>query len=135
MSEIKSDKQIIENSAETIFQFLSDFNSFKNLMPDQVIDWKSTGDTCSFTIQGLPAISMKILEKIPYKKISYASQGATPLSFELMCMLSEINGTSTESQIIFKADMNPMISMMASKPLQNFVNILNQKLKEFFEKK
>jgi len=115
MSEIKSEKLEVNNSAEKIFSFLSNFNNFKSLMPEQVSEWKSTEDTCSFTIQGLPSIGMKIHEKIPFKKITYTSQGNSPLGFELI--------------------LNPMLSMVASKPLQNFVNILNQKLKDFFSKK
>ena len=133
MSEIKSEKLEVKTSAETIFTTLSNFNHFKQLMPDQVIDWKSTEDTCSFTIQGLPAISMKIHEKIPQKKIVYIAQGNSPLNFELICLLNESAEKQTETQMIFKADLNPMLSMMVSKPLQNFVNILNQKLKDLFE--
>ena len=135
MSEIKSEKLEVNNSAEKIFSFLSNFNNFKSLMPEQVGDWKSTEDTCSFTIQGLPSIGMKIHEKIPFKKIVYTSQGNSPLGFELICMLNENIHEKTETQMIFKANLNPMLSMVASKPLQNFVNILNQKLKDFFEPK
>ena len=135
MSEIKSEKLDVNNSAEKIFSFLSNFNNFKSLMPEQVIDWKSTDDTCSFTIQGLPGIGMKIHEKIPYKKVVYISQGNSPLGFELICMLIEKTQADTETQMIFKANLNPMMNMMVSKPLQNFINILNQKLKDFFEAK
>ncbi len=38
------------------------------------------------------------------------------------------------AQIIIDADINPMMSMMVSKPLQNFVNILAQRLKDLMEK-
>jgi len=135
MADIKSTKQTVGNTAENIFSFLSDFNNFKNLMPEQVKDWQSTEDTCSFTIQNLPAISMKIHEKLPFTKIVYTSHSETPIKFELIYFLKNKSASQTETQLIFKADLNPMLSMMVAKPLQNFVDILNQKLKEFFEKK
>lgn len=102
-------------------------------MPEQIINWQSTEDTCSFTIKGMTDLSMKIKEKIAFHTILITSYGKVPFDFELKCSFEDFGNFQTQSQLIFIADLNPMLSMMASKPLQNFVNMLNSKLKETAE--
>ena len=129
MKAIESEKLIINSSQEKIYHFLSNFNNFGKLMPEQIINWQSTETTCSFTIKGMTDLSMQIKEKMPFHTILISSFGKTPFEFELKCSFEALDANKTESQLIFFADLNPMLSMMASKPLQNFVNMLNVRLK------
>jgi len=133
MTKIESEKLSINNSAENIFTFLSNFNNFEKLMPEQIINWQATEDTCSFTIKGMTDIGMRIKEKIPNSKIVIVPDGKVSFGFELLCLLEETAADKTNTQIVFNADLNPMLKMMAAKPLQNFVNLLVQKLKELFD--
>jgi hypothetical protein len=130
MKKIESEKLIINNSQEKIYSFLSNFNNFGKLMPEQVINWQSTETTCSFTIKGMTDLSMQIKERIPNHTILVSSYGKTPFDFELKCAFDAIDELKTQSQLSFFADLNPMLIMMASKPLENFVNMLNAKLKQ-----
>lgn len=133
MSIINSDKLIINRSNGVLFNFVADFNNFGKLMPEQVTDWKSTADTCSFTIRGMASLSMHMVVRQPNDKIVMASVGDKPFSFELICHLVAISEESTEAQLIFDAQLSPMIAMIATRPLQNFVNILVSKLKAYAE--
>ncbi|MFZ4400222.1 MAG: hypothetical protein ACOYO1_09325 [Bacteroidales bacterium] len=130
MKKIESEKLIIHNSQEKIYNFLSNFNNFGKLMPEQIINWQSTETTCSFTIKGMTDLSMQIKERTPFQTILITSYGKTPFDFELKCSFDAIDEMKTASQLVFFADLNPMLSMMASKPLENFVNMLNAKLKQ-----
>jgi hypothetical protein len=127
---IESDKVEINNSAERIFNYLSDFNNFGKLMPSQVTNWQSTTDDCSFTINGMATIGMKIYEKTPFSKISITSNGKVPFEFKLFIHLAETSATTCTGQLTFESGMNPMIRMMVEKPLGNFFNMLVQKMKE-----
>jgi hypothetical protein len=133
MSTINSDKVIISRKDSIVFDFVSDFDNFGKLMPEQVTDWKSTADTCSFTISGMASLSMRMSLRQQYDKIVMSSEGKTPFAFELICHFQALNDISTETQLVFDADLSPMIAMMATRPLQNFVNILANKLKEYAE--
>ena len=99
-------------------------------MPPQVVDWQSTENDCVFKISGLATIGMKIVEKIPNSLIKISSNGKVPFEFTLNVNLSETSPTQTTGQLIFEADLNPMMKMMVEKPLRNFFNILAQKMKE-----
>ncbi|MCD4747381.1 MAG: hypothetical protein K8R58_13870 [Bacteroidales bacterium] len=132
MTEIKSDNIVINESTPVIFSFLGNFNNFEKLMPEQVINWESTDDTCSFTIKGMTSISMRIEDKVEYSKIFIVSYGKVPFTFNLSCFLESCNDKQTKVQLVLNAKLNPMLKMMAFTPLQNLVNILVSKLKEIF---
>ena len=129
MAHIKSDITEIKNSQEKVYNFLSNLDNFERLMPEQVINWKSTEDSCSFTIKGMTDLSMKISEKIPYSKINIVNGEKTQFNFNLTCQLLVREPNLTSAQIIFNAELSTMMEMLASKPLQNFVNMLASKLK------
>ena len=103
-------------------------------MPEQVINWKSTTDKCSFTIKGMTDLSLCIAEKRPFSKIIYRPDGKAPFDFSLEIKLTAIKENVCNAQILFNAELNTMLEMLARKPLQNFVNILVAKLKELGEK-
>jgi carbon monoxide dehydrogenase subunit G len=126
---IESEKAEIHKPASEVFSFLSNFNNFQKLMPEQVTNWKSTEEECSFTISGMAAIGMKITEKIPDSLLKISSNGKVPFDFTLGIHLSEDNPGKTTGQIIFESDLNPMMAMMVEKPLKNFFNILADRMK------
>jgi carbon monoxide dehydrogenase subunit G len=130
MTRIESDKTEIKKSAEEVYKFLSNFNNFQKLMPEQVTNWQSTEDTCSFTIAGMATLGMKIVEKKPNTLVKVSRDGKAPFDFTLECLLKEKNPNESEVQLAFDADLNPMMKMMAVKPLTNFLNLLVEKLKE-----
>lgn len=134
MTEFKSNVSEISIQAESIFSFLDDFNNFERLLPEQVTNWESTKDNCSFTIQGMASLKLLKGPKTEFNYISYNSDGNKPFKFSLHFHIDEKSETTTETKIIFKAGLNPMLKMMASRPLQNLVNIINEKLKEEMEK-
>ena len=98
-------------------------------MPEQVTNWKSTSDECSFTIAGMASLGMKIIEKTPNSLIKAGKHGSAPFDFTLSCTIAD-NGATSEVQLIFDADLNPMLKMMAERPLTNFLNLLVNKLKD-----
>ena len=132
MTEIKSNTIQINSTAESIYHFLTDFNNFEKLMPDQVINWKTTGDSCSFTIKGMAGLALKMDQLTKPSHGVYKSEDPSPFNFQLGF---EVNGAGNHSdvQCTLSASLNPMLKMMASRPLQNFVNLLVEKLKELFE--
>ena len=130
VTKIESEKVNINNSPENIFNYLSDFNNFEKLMPDQVTNWESTSDECSFTINGMATIGMKIVEKTPHSKIAISSNGKVPFDFQLFVVLESDAPEQCVGQLLFEAELNPMLKMMVEKPLGNFFNMLAQKMQD-----
>ena len=132
MTRIESSKVIISKSAQHLFDFLSDFNNYKPLMPENVANWESTKDDCSFSVSGMASFGMAIVDRISNDKVKISSTPKSPFRFELSFCL-ENNGDNTEAHILFEADLNPMIKMMAEKPLANLFEHMVLELKSFHE--
>lgn len=135
MSNYKSPKTLVNAPIKEVYSFLGNFNNFGQLMPQQQIsNWKSTEDTCSFTVQGMGDFGLKISEKIPETKIVMVPEAKKPLpiTFNLICDLASLTESTTEAVIRIEADLPAMIALMAGRPLQNLVNILAQRLQEHF---
>lgn len=100
-------------------------------MPEQVTDWVSDADTCSFNIKGMASLGMAIESKTPDSEIRIRRNGKAPFDFFLVCKIgSTENAAQSTLQLLFDADLNPMLKMMAEKPLTNFLNMLVNKFAE-----
>ncbi len=102
-------------------------------MPPQVTDWQSDGESCSFNIQNMATLGMRYSNKQPNNLISIVSDGKVPFNFNLQCAIDARGEKACDVVLELNADLNPMMMMMASRPLANFVNILAQKLREICE--
>ncbi len=120
----------VNTSCETVFSFLGDFRNFEDLLPDRVSNWKADESTCSFTIEGLADLSMRIDGKYPCSNIHIVSEGKNPVDFELDYFFYKTDEESCSVSIVFKVDLNPFMKSVASGPLQHFVELLGEKLQE-----
>jgi hypothetical protein len=133
MVTFRSEKVAIGRTDVFVFDFLSDFNNFRKLMPPQVTDWKSDGESCSFNIQNMATLGMRFKEKNPHQHLFIQSDGKVPFDFDLQCFIDKVNEHACSAVLEFNADLSPMLKMIAQKPLENFINILAQQLKAICE--
>jgi hypothetical protein len=113
MSKIESKIGHIKQSDEKIYNFFSDFNNFKHLIPpDKVKNWKATSDSCHFTVDGIGDAGMKIIEKTPFSLIKITSDGITPVNFSLWIQIKKINEKETGIKIVIEPLVNQMMLMM-----------------------
>jgi hypothetical protein len=133
MATFRSDEVTIGRTDGYVFGFLSDFNNFQKLMPPQVSDWQSDGERCSFNIQNMATLGMRFKSKLPNSHIFIEADGKVPFEFDLQCFITDIDGSNCTAKLELNASLNPMMMMLASKPLGNFINILAEKLKEVCE--
>lgn len=124
-------KVVPSATPDKVFTFLSDLNNLQSLMPDRVKNWQSDTESCTFTIQGMAEISMKIKDKQPNGKLILESFGKSPFSFTLDILIRE-SGAGSEACIVFNGDVNMFLKMVVEQPLSNFFGMLLDKLPEQF---
>ena len=124
MTRIESKKAALQQGAAEVFAFLSDFNNLAKLMPPQVEGFTVDGDTCRFTIKGMATIGLKYESKTPDSEVVMVKHGQAPFDLKLICKIGPGEETGSVLQLIFDADLNPFLKMMAEKPLGNFLNLL-----------
>jgi carbon monoxide dehydrogenase subunit G len=118
----------VNKSQKDLYHFLSDFNNFAQLMPDNTDKFELTQDGFLFALKGMPTIKLKLQEKTPFSKIVLASANEQ-FPFTLTVNIEE-KADKANANFIFDGKFNPMISMMVKKPLQKFINTLNNNIQK-----
>jgi len=103
-------------------------NNYERLMPEQVSQWKSDQNQCTFTIQGLATIELQVIRREAFEFILIESGPQTPIHFHMGCHLSQIDETACEAYLDFDGELSMMLEMMVKKPLQNLLDIMADKL-------
>ena len=123
MTKIESKKRSIKQTKETIFNFLSNFNNFEGLMPEKVTNWTSDEESCYFSISGIASLGMRIIETSAHSRIKMVDDGKVPFKFFFTVNL-EGDKEQTIVQLVFDAELNAMLKMVAVKPLNDFLESL-----------
>jgi len=119
----------INKPANEVYQFLADMNNHQQLMPDNIQDWSSTTDEARFGIQNMAKLALRIDNRIENTEINIIPFEKPPFDLELKWALSAA-GSSTEVIFTIAADLNMMMKMLASGPLQKLADHETQKLAE-----
>ncbi|TWI96802.1 carbon monoxide dehydrogenase subunit G [Mucilaginibacter frigoritolerans] len=114
-------KATINLPANTIYNFLSDFNNHQQLMPENIQNWTSTFNTAAFAIQNMGSISLKINSRTENSQIVIIPDQKPPFDMELKWELAT-NGADTLVTFTISAELNMMLKMLASGPLQKLAD-------------
>jgi len=116
----------VQKSASDLYNFLIDFKNFEQIMPKNTEKFKLTDDGFIFALKGMPAIKLRLVEKIPYSSIVL---GSTDDKFPFTLTISIIDdGNNSKANFNFDGKFNMMITMMVKKPLQKFIDTLSSNL-------
>lgn len=129
---IDSTKVKVEASQSEICEFLKDSNNMIHLLPkDNISDFKSSVEECSFKVQGGITISL-IQDGIEGdSKLFLKSGEKSPFPFKLTIQLDQVD-SATEGFIHFDGEVNMFLKMMVEKPLTNLFNYMSNKLQAYF---
>lgn len=114
----------INSNAKSIFEKLSNLENLKpilaNIPQDKIKaeDIHLTADTCSFNVENMGEVGVKIVEREEYKCIKFASD-KSPVEFNIWIQLVEKAPYDTKAKITFKADLPFMIKMFIKDKLAN----------------
>jgi hypothetical protein len=128
---IFTSKTKINKPVSEIYLFLADMNNHQKLYPENIKDWSSSVDEAHFKIENMASLALRIQERVENKEIKIASFEKPPFDLELKWVLHKANDT-TEVVFTLTADLNMMMKMLASGPLQKLTEHQTQKLSEIF---
>jgi carbon monoxide dehydrogenase subunit G len=114
-----------------IYNFLSNFDNFRHLIPaNKVQDWQSDESSCSFSVPPVGRLGIKIVEKEPFNLIKLSSLEKSTFVFTFWVQLKKESENETNVKLSLAAELNPMLEMMARKPLQEFLDKLVDQLEK-----
>jgi carbon monoxide dehydrogenase subunit G len=114
----------VSKSPEDVFEFLSDIKNFESLMPENISKFEVLGeDKFLFALKGMPEIILKKKEMIPPNKIVLGAAGGK-MDFSLIGNITKKDDNSSEVQLEFSGEFNPMMAMMIKGPISKFIETL-----------
>jgi hypothetical protein len=121
---LESPKVTVEKSAQYLFDSLSDVRNFEKLMPDTIAKFEVTGeDSFIFGLKGMPEIKLRMKEKNPSSQVILGA-ASEKLPFTLTGNITSLSDVSSEVQLSFDGDFNPMMAMMIKGPISKFIETL-----------
>ncbi len=125
---LESPSKIVEQSSETVFNFLSDVKNFEKLMPENIDKFELLNeDTFRFALKGMPEIVLRKEEANPNSKVILGA-ASSKLDFNLTADIEEIEASKSEVTLHFDGKFNAMMSMMIKGPITNFIKTLSSNL-------
>ena len=122
MTEFVSEVKTIPHDEDRIFSMLSDLSNLeriKDRLPqDKIQDFEFDSDSCSFAVAPVGKITFRIVEREPNKTIKFETTNS-PVPLFLWIQLKQVAPEDTKLKMTIKADLNPFIKPMVSKPLQD----------------
>ncbi len=114
-----------------IFKFVTDIRNFRQFVRQDIEDLKIDRESCSFHISPLGNVSLKIAQKEPSKKVVYAGSALSSNDFSLLLDIREGEAGKAEVMVTLDAEMNPVLKMMAAKPVTRFLETLIDEMEKF----
>ena len=125
---LESPKVTVDQSAEYLFNALSDVKNYEKLMPENIAKFEVLGDDIfNFGLKGMPEIKLRLKEGNPHTKVNLAA-ASDKLPFTLTANLESISEASTSVQLQFEGEFNPMMAMMIKGPISKFIETLAQNM-------
>jgi hypothetical protein len=130
---IDSTKVVVAANHEVVASFLKDSNNLIHMLPkEQIADWRSTAEECSFKVQGGVTISLIQDGSEGMEKIFMKSGEKSPFPFKLT-IFNNLSGLTSNGHIEFDGEVNKFLKMMLEKPLTSLFNQMAEKLQEHFQ--
>ena len=121
------------NSDQQIYNFISNFHNFKDLLPaDKVSGWESSEDKCSFQVDPLGRTGLMIIEKEPHTLVKMRSDPEfSSYQFNIWIQIKQAAESDTRIKITIEPQVNKMLLPMIKIPLKKFVDGLVDKIEGF----
>lgn len=125
---LQSKKTVVHKDQKSCYEFLSRPENYEGIMPDSTDKFKlNDKGGFLFKLKGMPEIPLVLNEKTPDSTVVWGS-GNKNFKFTLTIDIAEVSEQTSEVQIVFNGDFNPMMAMMVKNPLQKFIDTLSTNL-------
>jgi hypothetical protein len=119
-------------SAEEVFDFVTDIRNFEQFIPKgNINNWNAEKESCSFSVSMLGMVSVRLIEKEKYSKVVFMGDALKKNDFSLTLDISGNLNKTTDVKVKLSADLNPMMKMMATKSIGQFLEMLINEMENF----
>lgn len=119
-------------SAGKLFLFITDIRNFERFIPNgKISNWQAGKESGSFSVSMLGTVSLRLSEKVEYSKIVFKGDALKKNDFELALNISDNQQNPASVKVTLNAELNPMMKMIAVKPIGQFLEMLISEMEKF----
>jgi hypothetical protein len=119
-------------NAEEVFAFVTDIRNFEQFIPEKTINnWFAEKESCSFNASMLGEVMVRLVEKVKCSKVVFNGDAFKKNDFSITINITDNFKDPADVKILLSADLNAMMKLMASKPINQFMEILINKMESF----
>lgn len=124
----QSRKIKLNKSQELTFAHLKEMSNYESLMPENsTFEVHESGDGFAIQLSGLPKVGLRLKEIHEPSAIVFNSPSSN-FDYEMKVNIDSIGNEESEVYIDFNGKFNPMIEMMAKKPLTKLIETIADNL-------
>jgi len=131
---INTQKKRVNLSINKLFELSGNCKNFTHYLSDQVKDIHATEDSCTFTVENIAEITLKIMDRTPFNTIRFVAENDKNIPFFLTLNYTKVTENETDVEVVLDIDIPIFLKPVLQKPLQRFIDTLSEKIKNDTEK-
>ena len=119
-------------TAEEIYNFVTDIRNFEQFIPQETVkNWQAEKESACLNVPMLGTVNFRLAEKEMFSKVVFNGEALNKNDFSLILHISDNGKNPAEVKISLNADLNPVLKMMAAKPIGQFMEKLVNEMEVF----
>lgn len=131
MTEFVSDIKTIPHNDDVVYRVLSDLSKLETIkdkiLEDKIKNFSFDADSVSFHVDPIGAVKFIVQEREPNKLVKFKSE-KLPFDVFLWIQLVQKAEKDTKLRMTVRAELNPFIKGMVSKPMKQLVETISNTL-------
>jgi carbon monoxide dehydrogenase subunit G len=113
---------VVKVEAAKIYRFVTDMRNFERFITVSAIkNWNATVSECSFEISPVGRAELEIEKREENSMVKYKGNGLNGTTFFMWVQIKELNPGDSRVKLTIEAELNPVLRMMAEKPIKDFL--------------
>jgi len=131
-SNFESRTGTVSCSAEEVFRFVTDVRNFEQFIPEGTINnLVAEKESCSFNVAMIGKVSFRLAEKTEFSRVVFEGDALSKEDFRLILDIVDNGADPVQVKVFINAVLNPMLKMMANKPILQFLEMLVAEMEKF----
>lgn len=119
-------------NAEEFFTFVTDIRNFEQFVPPGSINnWNAEKESCIFSVPMIGTVTVRLIEKEKFSKVVFYGDALQKNDFSLTLNITDNDKNPADVRVSLSADLNPMMKMVATKPIVRFMEVLIDEMENF----
>ncbi len=128
---LESPKVTVAKTPQELYDFLTNVENFEKLMPESISKFEVLAeDAFVFALKGMPEIALEVKEVNAPNQVTLGAM-SDKIPFNLIGNISSIDANTSEADLKFKGNFNPMMAMMIKSPITKFLETLIENISKF----